>query len=133
MSRPSRTKSGFHGFLKALVAVIIIFSSAAFGFLFLGPLGAMLGGLFGVYVATADQRRTRTEELEPDQVSCQECEADNVRSANYCQNCGVELETAEPENPARKKSNGEVYYCDKCGNTVPEESESCPDCGRELS
>lgn len=132
MSKSSSAKSGLHGLLKALVMVVIILASATFGFLFLGVLGAMVGGLFGVLIATADQRRTTTEESEPDQASCPECGANNGRSANYCQNCGAELETAEPENAARKKSNGGIYYCDKCGNTVSEGSESCPNCDREF-
>lgn len=132
MSKSSSTKRGVHDFLNVLVATVIVIASAGFGFLFLGVLGAMLGGLFGVWVVTADQRRSRTEESEPDRVSCRECGANNVPSANYCHNCGAELETPDSENAARQKSDGGVYYCDKCGNTVSEESESCPNCGREF-
>lgn len=94
-----------------------------------------LTGLFGLVVyaivlASAESRP----------VVCPTCEAENVKSANFCHNCGTDLEDRSGGRSAGGRSDsaelrtfGGAYYCSACSADVDGTPDECPRCGRTFT
>ncbi|MFC7045517.1 zinc-ribbon domain-containing protein [Halobacteriaceae archaeon GCM10025711] len=130
MASDSESSSFLHALGELLFTVFLVGFFVVIGTMVLGYVGMFIGGVVGIVVAESLSREESDDDSESRTVSCQDCGARNDATANYCQNCGTELDHPDPDTTARLKQSGSVFYCDRCGNAVTERVEDCPNCGR---